>query len=193
MDKKEVALLLGVIKATWPNYYKDLGRDDLSNVVRAWHAVLNDLDFQISQAALHRYMSTERFPPVPADIRKAALANEITMLSGTEAWEQIQSAIRRFGYMREQEGMAALDAPVAEMAKRFGWQTLCRSEDGMADRAHFLRAWDVHIEREKISALLPDTLKIRIGDGGYSKGLEDSRERMRQLTKRAIEKMEGKG
>jgi hypothetical protein len=43
---------------------------------------------------------------------------------------------------------------VAKIVENMGWQNLCMSENEMADRAHFTKAYDTMQKREKQIAMI---------------------------------------
>jgi len=80
-----------------------------------------------------------------------ALDGEMTAII---AWGQVQQAIVRQpwrgGYTYGNSEDPHFDDPViTRVVRGFGWRNLCLSEDGTADRAHFLKAYEAEVKRER--------------------------------------------
>lgn len=58
---------------------------------------------------------------------------------GLEAWGDVLAKVREHGYLRQP---TFEDPLVARLVSVFGWMNICMSEEGMVDRAHFIRAYD---------------------------------------------------
>lgn len=58
--------------------------------VNVWYELLKDLDAKVVMASVAEYMQTEKFPPFPADLRKAT---EAKFLSPDEAWGLVSNCL----------------------------------------------------------------------------------------------------
>lgn len=109
-----------------------------------WHELIGkDTEELVFMLAVKKYIVNNEFPPTIAGIKKE-VSNILTANDPdvTEAWDEVQKAIRRFGMYRELEAMASLSEPTRNVVKSIGFQKLCTSEDHMADRAHFIRMFE---------------------------------------------------
>ena len=64
--------------------------------------------------------------------------------------------------------------PVRLVVQRMGWRDLCTSENGMADRAHFLRIYETMEKRISEDNLLPAPLKNAIALIGQSMDVKNT-------------------
>jgi hypothetical protein len=111
---------------------------------------LADLPPQACALAVKTLRQTSRFLPSIAEVRQATA--EITgghLPDGDEAWGEVQRQIKQTGYY----GKPRFSHPaIAATVRAMGWQDLCASENGVADRAHFLAMYGTarrRLERER--------------------------------------------
>lgn len=137
------------VHALWPQ-----ARWDEVTVERAG-ALVADLDGRLVLAAVHTLAAEGReFPPPPGVIRSRAveLASADTAPDVDQAWAEVRGAMATVGSW----GVPELSHPaVAATVDAMGWKTLCRSEDQMADRAHFLRLYGAATARARRSSMMP--------------------------------------
>lgn len=121
-----------------------------------WYEMIGDLDYQVVNNAVLEHISTSVFPPSIAEIRQKCTQrlNPIITDWGA-AWEEVQNAMRRYGYYREEEAMASLSRLTAVAVRRMGFRNLCMSENPVADRAHFQRMYEGMVKEEQNRVQLP--------------------------------------
>lgn len=138
-----------------------------------YERILADIPLPVLTTAIEQTLAGARFPPTIAEIREIAL--KLVMppkLEGAEAWGIVVKAMADIGFYRS----PTFDDPIiTKMVNIMGWQTLCSSENQVADRAHFIKNYDVLTAREISDAkLLPRAREMQqlatrhreIGNGG---------------------------
>lgn len=152
MTKQEFAQIQMGICAAYPKA-KILETDQAMDF---WYKMIGDLDYQVVNNAVLEHISTSVFPPSIAEIRQkcAQRLNPIISDWGA-AWEEVQNAIRRYGYYREEEAIASLSSLTAVAVRRMGFRDLCTSENPVADRAHFQRMYEGMVKEEQNRIQLP--------------------------------------
>ena len=169
MTQKKVAYLLSILRAAYPRFYYDVSPEDLKISVETWAAMLSDTSLEVATIALQRLIATSKFPPTIAEMRESISAViHPTLPDSGDAWGEVIRAINHYGYYRPEEALASMREPVRLAVKRMGWRDLCMSENGMADRAHFLRIYETMEKRTKEDNLLPAPLKDAIAMIGQS-------------------------
>ena len=166
MTDAEIKQLLKFTLANFPSYQER----DMLPTAELWRATLSDMPFNVAKQAIVKVLSTSRFFPTVADIREAAV--QITQprkMEAMEAWELIASAIRRFGFMRKAEAMAALPEDVARAAEMFGWKDLCHGENVDTMKAQFRMMWEKDQARVKEMAVLPESVRMLIESNGVKR------------------------
>ena len=106
MNYDETLAIMGVLKAAYPSYYKDMSRKDAEAVVGLWQAMFADDPAQVVAAAVKAHIATDRkgFPPhigaIKDAITKVTAPEEMTEL---EAWGLVHKAICNGTYGSQKE------------------------------------------------------------------------------------------
>lgn len=161
MNRGDIIKLIGVCSINYRNWPEE-GKEEA--LISLWTTMLSDVDYEVAQAAVQKYMSESTFAPTIADIRmRIADITVIRGKTGIEAWGDVKEAIRRFGLYNEKRAMDSLSGVTWKVVEAVGFRTLCLSENEMADRAHFLKVYDVLAKRERDDALLLPSTRALIG------------------------------
>lgn len=159
MEREQFKILCKGMKAvyTQESFLPDA---DAFNI---WFALLGDLEYSVLNAAIQKYMLTNKFPPTIADLREIAT----TICTGEipdwgEGWEKVLMGIRKFGFYRETEALATMDELTKTCVKRLGWRNLCLSENANHDRANFRMIYEQLAERTKKESAMPISLNNTI-------------------------------
>jgi len=149
---KELSAILGGLSALYPRY-------ELTEVtIKAYYRVLGDIGRELLDAAALTCGSTGTFFPSASELRKAAaeLRNKAEGVpSMDEAWAEITKSFSSHGAYR---GAPDWSHPLVgnAVAALGGYAELCRSENAMADRAHFMKIYGTIETRYKTDmAMLP--------------------------------------
>lgn len=151
--------VLGILSAEYPDHINKLSAEQLGNLRQLYVQALADIDDETLRAtALRHIMSSPWFPKVSELRDAAARITRPPTLDPLEAWGKVLAEIRRTGYY----GIPQFDDPlIAAIVKQMGWRELCSSEDGTADRARFVDAY----QRQADRAHKQDALPISLQDG----------------------------
>lgn len=147
-----------IVKVLKSTYTKQEFLPD-AEAVTAWYYMLKDLDFEVLKAAAYKYAITQKFPPTVADLREMAVsvtAGDMPLWS--DGWEQVQTAIRKFGIGNATGALNSMDSLTAATVRRLGWTNLCLSKDPMPDRANFRTIYEQLAKREQVERQLPMNL-----------------------------------
>lgn len=167
MNNSDIIKLVRILSANYRNWPQDGKEED---TVTLWEMMLADVPLEVAKVAVQQHIGKSVYPPTVADIRE--IVNHISIpqeKTAIEAWGDVKTAIRKFGSYQEKKAMDSLTGVARKVVEYIGFKTLCMSEDEMADRAHFLKMYDVVAKRERDDALLlPQTREVmkRIQGGG---------------------------
>lgn len=140
------------LKSAWPS--ANIMPDKFS--INLWYKMLKDIPYAVCSAAVMELMGTEKFAPSIAQIREKSLSYmEEPDKEAGEAWEFVRRMIRKYGYPGELEALAEMDELTREAVRSIGFLDICRSENIMVERAHFLRIYDTLRARRKADRSLP--------------------------------------
>ena len=80
----------------------------------------------------------------------------------------MKRSMRLYGAPREKEALDSMSPLTRKIVQRLGYQTLCMSDNEMADRANFRMIYEQESKRETETAMLPESVRaklLQIGDG----------------------------
>lgn len=154
--------VLGILSAEYPDHINKLSAEQLRNLRELYKQTLADIDDETLRAAALRHIMASQWFPKVSELREAA--TRITRpktIDPMEAWGKVLAEIRRTGWY----GVPQFDDPlVAAIVKQMGWRALCESEDGTADRARFIDAY----QRQADRAQKQDALPVMLQDGAMA-------------------------
>lgn len=70
MNRKEAIQVLAILKASYPNHYKNLTQEDAQGIVSVWGIQFADMPADIVLMALNKVVSESTYPPTIADVKK---------------------------------------------------------------------------------------------------------------------------
>ncbi|MEN4013960.1 MAG: replicative helicase loader/inhibitor [Bellilinea sp.] len=144
-----ITRVLAVASAAYPNF------DLKPETVRVYLKLLADLPDELLEEASLAHIAQSAFFPTIAELRTSAceiLDRRDPIPTGLEAWSEVEDQIRDIGYT----GQPRFAHPLTDkLVNSMGWRNLCHSENLVADRAHFLAAYEQIRHRERNPMRLP--------------------------------------
>jgi hypothetical protein len=123
-----------------------------SSAIEIYVGLLADIPAHVLEKSALDHISRSSFFPSIAELRSAAFSiieAADPVPTGYEAWSDVQAEIQRVGHCKQPQ----FDNPIAaQVVKQLGWHYLCLSENPVADRAHFIQAYQAIAERQRNSA-----------------------------------------
>jgi hypothetical protein len=174
MDKQEFSTLAMAIRTYYPK------ENILPNApaMELWFRELQDIPFQVAEAALRKWVSTNKWSPSIAEIREmAANVRNGDIPDWGEGWEEVQRAIRKHGMYNVKDAMDSFTPLTRQVVERLGFRNICVSENPMAERANFRQCYEILAKREQtrqqVALPLQSVIKqiqaqglLQLGDGG---------------------------
>ena len=161
MTKKEFAIFAAALKTYYP-------KENLlpnQQAMELWFRQLQDIPYMVAEAALNKWVATQKWSPSIAEIREMA----VTVTAGekplwSDGWEQVLKAIKKYGMYAIPEAMASFDDITRQTVQRMGFRELCLSENPMQDRANFRMIFEQLADRKEKEQQLPVSLTNLIGE-----------------------------
>lgn len=131
--------------------------------IRVYVEHLSDLPDEALHSAVRSIIRTSNFFPSIAEIRETTLRHTpyASLPSPTDAWANVAEQLQQAGTWHVPSFAHPL---IAQAVRTMGWYDLCRSDNQMADRAHFLRIYSDMRDtswREALCALpAPETRRL---------------------------------
>ena len=153
---EHIVKIMGVLHAAYPNFvFAD-------NTITVYGEMLADLDPYLLEQAAKAHLVTGKFFPTIAELRErvAGLVERACKTpGGAEAWGEVTDKIRTYGNTLYGGNVPEFSSPiVTKVVGYFGWNELCLSENSVADRARFLQAYEVELNRAREDMrFLPET------------------------------------
>lgn len=69
MTKKEAVQILAILKAAYPASYNGMTKEEASGTVAIWAMQFDDVPVDIVMMAIHKLISTSKFPPTVAEVK----------------------------------------------------------------------------------------------------------------------------
>ena len=172
MDKKEFSMLVMAIRTYYPK------EQILPNqqAMELWYRELQDIPYAVAEAGLRQWVSTNKWSPSIAEIREITTnIQQGSVADWGEGWEQVLTAIRKYGTYRIPEAMESFDPITKKCVERLGFRNICLSENINQDRANFRMIYEQLAEREKKEMQLSEPLQQLI-QGISNSGLLEMKE-----------------
>ena len=141
-----------------------------------WYRELQDIPYAVAEAGLRQWVSTNKWSPSIAEIREITTnIQQGSVADWGEGWEQVLTAIRKYGTYRIPEAMESFDPITRKCVERLGFRNICLSENINQDRANFRMIYEQLAEREKKGMQLSEPLQQLI-QGISNSGLLEMKE-----------------
>lgn len=154
--ESEIAKLVGLMAAAFPNVQAS------DQTIKVYVTMLKDIPLDLLTVSVQQCMAESEFLPTVAKVREKALKLSAPVApEPLEAWGVVQKEIQRVGSYRSPK----FDDPIIDKAVDcIGWQTLCLSENPVADRAHFSKVYEGLLRQaDSDRRLLPAARELREG------------------------------
>ena len=94
LSKQDVVSLIGVIKTTYINCYKDVDRADLDLMAKTWYDILKEYSKELVGVAFKKCLQVCKFAPTLADIiEQIKLIENAGEPTENEYWAEIEQAV----------------------------------------------------------------------------------------------------
>ena len=161
MDKKQFGLFASALRTYFPK------EQILPNqqAMELWYRELCDIPYQVAETGLRQWVATNKWSPSIAEIREmVATVQNGNIKDWGEAWEQVLTAVRRYGIYNQGQALDSLDPMTRTAAERTGFRNICLSENIATERANFRMIYESLSTQEKsrqqIALPLQETIKM---------------------------------
>jgi hypothetical protein len=163
MTKAEALGVLAILKATYPNSYKDMGDEMLSATASVWQKVFEDLPADHVSKAIMAFIAndTKGFAPAPGQIREYLyrLENQWEMTE-TEAWSVVKKACDYYDASKNfKELPENLQRLVGSASQLKAWAIMDAQELETVVGSNFMRSYRARTQSEKEHQKLPEAIK----------------------------------
>lgn len=164
MNKKETVQIMAVLKAAYPQYYKDT--EEIAAAVSLWQSMFEDEQYELVSAGVKAFIAsdTKGFPPCIGQVKEqiARLTRPVDAMTEQEAWSLVKKALRNsvYGYMEE---FASLPEPIRATIRTPStlreWGQISMQELDTVVASNFMRSYRDTVRNRHEFALLPESVK----------------------------------
>ena len=161
MTREETLTIMGVLKAAYPNYYKDMNRKDAEAVVDLWSAMFSDEPAQLVAMAVKAHIASDvkGFPPHIGAIKEAIVKLQTpNTMTELEAWALVSKATRNAAYCAEEEFYKLpplLQKLVGGPSQLRAWALMDADKVSSVVASNFQRSYKAIMAKEKEQLALP--------------------------------------
>jgi hypothetical protein len=159
MNKREFSMWAMALKTFFP-------RDNLlptPEAMELWYQELKDIPYAVATAMLRKWANTQKWPPTIAEVRTMCAELSAGKLpEWGDAWQEVQKAIGKFGYIDEEGAIDSMSPLTVEAVEKIGWRAICFSENPDTIRAQFRQVFQICANREIEDRQLTPELKETI-------------------------------
>lgn len=166
MNDNQIRQVLTILKAAYPNTYKNLSKAELGNIYRLYDLLLGEYDAAIVVEALKNYIRKNSLPPTVA-----GLIREIDILMPNEntpmqLWQTLEEVARRasvFTSVDFKELPPPLQTWIGDCSKVKEFGQMDAATFNTVIKGQFLKTIETIIEKQKAMERLPENVKQLIG------------------------------
>jgi len=166
MTKKETVVIMGILKASYPYYYKDLSKEEAFNAINVWYEMLQDYPLEVVKLAIKRLIVTKKdFPPSIGDVIEQI--NKVTAteedITEEEAWQKVRSCINYYQSKEKFETLPPiLKKLVGSPSQLRDWAIMDKEHVETVVKSNFVRSYRAKAKVEKENAGLPKSIQANI-------------------------------
>lgn len=165
MTREETIGILSILKASYPNFYKELTKKDAETTINLYAEMFSNTETSLVATAIKELIQRQNYPPTIADIKNKI--DELTQPyeeTESELWEIYKKAIQRgyYGDRREFDALPeAIKTYLGNNPNRINELGMMESSTiNSVEKGIFLKQIKVIKERAKsIRMMLPETRK----------------------------------
>jgi len=161
MTRQEALTVMAMLKTAYPNFYKDLSKEDINAAVNLWATMFSEEPIQVVTEAIKVLMCTLKYPPTIADVKeKIAMITQPPAMTEMEAWEQVRRAISFYDAQENYNSLPPmLRRLVGSPNQLREWAMMDTETVQSVIQSNFMRSYKAKVAQEREYAMLPDSTK----------------------------------
>jgi hypothetical protein len=165
MSQEQVLSILAILKAAYPNFYKDATDKDLQDVIDLWSTMFVDDNPAIVTEAVKALICTLKYPPSIADVKeKIRLITQPEEMTEIEAWNRVKGAI---SYYSSQDNFLGLPEILQKLVgspnQLREWAIMDIGQLETVVKSNFMRSYAAKARTAQQYDCLPGSTKELIG------------------------------
>lgn len=165
MNRQETLAIMSILKASYPAYYRGMGRIEADRIVNLWAEMFEAEDFTTVSMAVKALIKTRTstFPPVVGEVsEKIQQITRPREMTEIEAWAYVEKALRNSAYNAEEEFSKlppVVQTVVHAPEQLREWATMDLKTVASVIASNFQRSFRAKAKSEREFAALPEDVK----------------------------------
>jgi len=163
MTRQEALAVMAMLKTAYPNFYKDLSKEDINAAVNLWATMFSEEPIQVVTEAIKALMCTLKYPPTIADVKEKIamiMQPQTQTMTEMEAWQRVKAAI---SYYNASENFAELPPILQKIVGSPNtlreWALMDGEVVNSVIQSNFMRSYKAKVAQEKEYEKLPQSTK----------------------------------
>jgi hypothetical protein len=163
VTRQEALAVMAMLKTAYPNFYKDLSKEDINATVNLWATMFSEEPIQVVTEAIKALMCTLKYPPTIADVKEKIamiMQSQTQTMTEMEAWQRVKVAI---SYYNASENFAELPPILQKIVgspnQLREWALMDVETVNSVIQSNFMRSYKAKVAQEKEYAMLPSSTK----------------------------------
>ena len=176
MTMDETIGILGIMKIAYPNFYKNLSKEEAQQTAMLWAQMFEGDNSKVVTEAVKALICTLKYPPTVADVKeKMRLITKPKEVTEMEAWNQVKGAISYYSAGDNFENLpATLKKLVGSANQLREWALMNAEHVETVVKSNFMRSYTARVKADEQLESLPESTKELINSlGDKFKMLED--------------------
>lgn len=164
MTREETKAIMAILKAGYPNFYRNMTKEDATNAINLWATMFENEPAQIVTEAVRALMCTLKYPPTIADVKeKIELLTQPEQMTEMEAWNLVRKAMNTSDFVKSfQELPPIIRRIVGSVSQLKEWAYT--EGDISVISSNFMRSYRARAAHERELARLPQSAKEMIAE-----------------------------
>lgn len=171
MNVNETLKILSVLKANYPNFYKNMSKIDAEAQVNLWSEMFEDTPYELVGAAVKSYIASDvdGYPPNIGKIKEhiKSLTQSDNEMTEQEAFNLIMKALQNSNYNAQAEFEklpSVLQRLVGSPNMLREWAMMDSDVVNSVVSSNLMRSFKAIKERERVQQALPSSTKNAIAE-----------------------------
>jgi hypothetical protein len=162
MTREETKAIMAILKAGYPNFYRNMTREDATNAINLWATMFVDEPAKVITEAVKSLMCTLKYPPTIADVKeKIELLTQPEQMTEMEAWNLVRKAMNTSDFVKSfQELPPIIRRIVGSVSQLKEWAYT--EGDISVISSNFMRSYRARAAHERELTRLPQSAKAMI-------------------------------
>lgn len=162
MTREETKAIMAILKAGYPNFYRNMTREDATSAINLWATMFVDEPVQLITEAVKSLMCSLKFPPTIADVKeKIELLTQPEQMTEMEAWGIVRKALNTSDFVKSFQDLPPTIRRIVGSASQLKEWAYTEGDISVIS-SNFMRSYRARAAHERELTRLPQSAKAMI-------------------------------